>query len=237
MNRFVARLREGADGLASLFFPPVCTLCGEYLPRGFRYLCPACEGALPRTMFHRLGNANPMEQRIGSLVKFRRATAFLFYSPQSAVARCIYDFKYHGFPGLARFLGFAGAREIAVTGFFPAIDLVIPVPLHITKELMRGYNQSRMIALGVAEALGAKTGNNLVARRAHDSQTSKSHYLRWLNTENIFAVRRPEELSGKRILIVDDVFTTGATFVSAARAVAAAVSDAEISFYTIGFTL
>lgn len=104
-------------------------------------------------------------------------------------------------------------------------DGVIPIPLHRTRELERGYNQSRMLAEGVAEALDRPLCTTLLARpRPTRSQTNLSREERWRNVHNAFSA--DSGCANGHWLLVDDVLTTGATVVAAAQTALDAEAEA-----------
>ena len=176
------------------------------------------------------------EERLAGLIPFRRAASLLHYSPDSEVAQLVACFKYRHCPDLARMLGARLAHEIADSGFFKGIDCVIPVPLHFTKLIRRTYNQSEYLARGIADTTGLPLCKLLKATRPHRSQTSLSHHARRRNTIGIFRLHNPGVLAGKHVLLVDDVFTTGATLYSSALAILKRQPDVEVSFLTLGLT-
>ena len=107
--------------------------------------------------------------------------------------------------------------ELIESGFFQGIDVIIPIPLHETKQRIRGYNQSEWIARGIAAVTGIPVDTEAVVRRKYtETQTRKSIFERWENVEGIFELHHAESLIGKHVLIVDDVLTTGATTVACA---------------------
>jgi ComF family protein len=132
-------------------------------------------------------------------------------------------FKYNNRPqygvALGRLVGAAYEEEAALP------DGVVPVPLHRTRELERGYNQSRMLARGVSDALDRPLRDDLLDRpRPTLSQTNLSREERWKNVRDAFAAA--PDCSGGRWLLVDDVLTTGSTAVAAGLALANAGADA-----------
>ncbi len=140
------------------------------------------------------------------------AVSFFRYDRNSPYAEILKDIKYHNRPAIAREMAKEFARELMETDFFDAIDLILPVPLHLSKLSKRGYNQSLFIAKGIAEITNLPIGDNLVATRRHRTQTYKSAEERRRNVADIFAAEG--DIAGKRILLVDDVITTGATLSS-----------------------
>ena len=119
---------------------------------------------------------------------------------------------------------------------FAHIDLIIPVPLHAEKLKRRGYNQSELIARGVASILAKPVMTTAVARIAKsETQTRKSREERWQNVEGIFACK-DQEIEGREVLLVDDVITTGATMEACAQALLRAGAT-SISFLALAVAM
>ena len=90
------------------------------------------------------------------------------------------------------------AAELIESGFFQGIDVIIPIPLHETKQRIRGYNQSEWIARGIAAVTGIPVDTEAVVRRKYtETQTRKSIFERWENVEGIFELHHAESLIGK----------------------------------------
>ena len=125
----------------------------------------------------------------------------------------MHQLKYRNKPLIGQRLGKTlGLKLIEEGSLFSEIDMIVPVPLHWKKEQQRGYNQALQIALGIQQATQWKVEeNNLVRVKENISQTKRTKYERWENVSEIFAVKNPEAIQHKHILLVDDVITTGAT--------------------------
>lgn len=230
----MSMLRRIAGDILGLLFPRICPVCGDLLVDNERFICTACRYRAPLTDFCNLAE-NPMTERLAGLLPARNASAFLWYIPDSGWQRMIHSFKYDGKWLYARRIGEWFGSQLADSGLYGDIDLIVPVPLHWRKRLRRGYNQSEYIADGIASAMGVEVDRRSVVRRINNpSQTRRTAVDRWNNVEGIFSVRRPEALRGKHILIVDDVFTTGATIIECGSAILASVGgDAVLSVATI----
>lgn len=219
--------------MLNLFFPQVCHLCGDHLIGDERFVCSLCRSELPRSLFGALP-FNPMEEKLVGGPYFRRATALLLYEHGGAAATLIHDFKYRCFPSLAEEMGRMMANELFSTGFFSETDLLIPIPLGMLKEMRRGYNQAEMLARGVSAELRIPIADNLRVK-PHRTQTRLNPFQREENMKGLFRVIEPGELSGKRVMIIDDVCTTGATLRSAASALEPYV--AEINYLALATTV
>jgi ComF family protein len=138
------------------------------------------------------------------------------------VARAIAAFKYEG----AQRLGPRLAAALHARVPHPGIDLLVPVPLHPRRLRRRGYNQSAVLARHLARLLDRPLAATAVARvRDTPSQTALDLDARTRNLVDAFAVRRPADVRGRSILVVDDVWTSGAT----ARTLAAVLRAAGVA--------
>lgn len=221
--------------ILEFIFPRKCHICGVTLGDTERYICATCLSRMPRTLFHRQPD-NAMEQRFMGQFPYRQATGHFFYSRGSELAVLMHDLKYHRFPGLARYLGEVVATELLPTGFLSDIDVMVPVPMHPLKQARRGYNQTIEIARGISRVTSIEVAQNLHAVKSHRTQTSMTLEQRLKNTQGVFGVRRPDELDGKGVLLIDDVCTTGATLSAAATALTEACPNIELSLLTLGVT-
>lgn len=176
---------------------------------------------------------NPIARCFWGIVPIHRASSLIFFVKDSGWQRAIHDFKYRSAWRIALECGEWMGAELLESNLYYNIDVVVPVPLHRRKLLHRGYNQSAYLAEGVASVMDVELSlNNLVRTRNNANQAQRPFYERWDNVVGIFAVRHPEQFAGKHILLVDDVFTTGATLTACAEAIVSACPSATISVAT-----
>lgn len=192
-----------------------CVVCGR--PLVGAGVCGDCWLRLPYT---RLQGAvgNEIERLFWAEPRVERVSAFLVYKPEYKIAALVHAFKYHGRRDLACLMGRAMTRDLKATDFFDGVDAILPVPLSDRRKRRRGYNQSEALAEGVAEVLSLPVISTAVKRVVDNpSQTSLDPTERTENVKNIFALADAAALEYKRILIVDDVITVGATLLSLVR--------------------
>lgn len=195
---------------------PVCRGClAAPAPLEAEYFCVAC-----RTPF---ANSYPLDEsgRCGlcRLGVNRFDAAYSFGAYEGTLRKLIHLFKYGRIQTLARPLGgFLGSSIPAGETF----DAVVPMPLHWWRRWRRGFNQAELLAREVARRCGVDVVNAVHRAHATSSQAGLSHSKRRENVAGAFKVRRPERVRGLRVVLVDDVMTTGAT----ANACAAALKRA-----------
>jgi ComF family protein len=204
-------LYELWEDFISLLLPRLCHACGDHLLRNEHLICTQCFISIPRTNYH-LTRGNPVEQLFWGRCLINRAAAFSYYSRGSRIRRLIHRLKYDGIKEIGFELGKIYGLALKNSELMNDIDLIIPVPLHKSRQRSRGFNQSECIAGGIAEVTGCRMETKTLVRiRSSDTQTKRSRYERWMNVEGIFMVTDPQKIDGKHILLVDDVITTGST--------------------------
>jgi ComF family protein len=207
-----------ATDLGALFFPKYCSSCNRNLMHFEKAVCMHCLTHLPRLQLHDERD-NAVEKLFWGRIDVEAATAFLSMPRNGISHRLIHRLKYHGDQEVGERLGALFAHELLESERMKGIDVIVPVPLHPKKLHVRGYNQCDCIARGMAETLGADISlNNLTRTHFSASQTRRGRISRWSNVKDIFWVREPEKFENKRILLVDDVITTGATIEACATA-------------------
>lgn len=195
----------------------MCVSCLEPLANANRSICLKCKSKLPATKFS-VQEINPVMKLLWGKAEFSHASACFYFRKKGRMQRLIHALKYYGNTEVGVELGELMATEIEVSKMYQDVDIVLPVPLHPSKKRLRGYNQCDFLVEGISKKLDAKWAPNAVIRTsATDSQTRKSHFDRHQNVNRIFEVNEKEELLGKKILLVDDVITTGSTLASCAN--------------------
>ena len=220
--------------LLEVLFPPACVACGSVLPARAPF-CLRCEleiERLPVLRCLRCAEPGDFSRRICPRCESRPpsfARAFAPFAHQGPIARAVHRFKYEDHPELARTL--AGQLEIEARAFLKqAPRCVCAVPLHRSRFWQRRYDQAQLLARELARCAQLQEIDALTRTRSTRRQVGLHEGERERNVAGAFAVSK--EVQGRRLLLIDDVFTTGAT----ARAAASALVEAgamEVQVLTI----
>jgi len=174
-------------------------------------VCADCLYNLPFTNFH-LQPDNIVARQFWGKINLEAAYALFYFTKGGKVQNLMHQFKYKGVKQIGNLLGNIAGGQLTENEIFKTVDIIIPVPLHKKRIRERGYNQSACFADGLAQKLNAFAEvDNLVRIMATETQTHKSRFARFENMQEVFAVKNPERLVNKHILLVDDIVTTGST--------------------------
>jgi ComF family protein len=147
---------------------------------------------------------------------FDRARSFAAYN--DSMVRAIVLLKYHAVTPLGGWFAARLAEMIARDPEAFAADVVVPVPLHASRQRERGYNQAELIARPLARRLGLPLRPVLLVRtKPRPEKLKLTRRERWLTVRGAYAMRADSRIDKVRVLLVDDVFTTGATLDACAR--------------------
>jgi ComF family protein len=232
------------QAVKDLLFPPRCLACDKQLGR-YRLpllcntcrpllspvvspLCPCCGTPFPAGEDHLCGEC------LGDGFAFDYARSIFLY--REPVSSLLVQFKFGGkLTGLVTLAELT--KQAAGENLFKEPDLVLPVPLHIKRLRSRGFNQSLLLARSCFPKWQGKIRTDLLLRHQPTiPQTSLSGRARRNNLKGAFSIHRPEEIAGRNILLVDDVFTSGSTLHECAKTLAKA-GAARIETFTLARAL
>lgn len=203
--------------IISLFYPQLCAACKKPVHKSDWAICLNCRIKFPRTKFLFM-EKNPIISLLEGKCNVEHAFAYYTFEKSSALQKAIHALKYKGVQKVGEEFGQIIGSDLKKSDLYNNIDFIVALPLHKSKKRIRGYNQCDSIAKGIASAIDAELNLEIVHRiRATESQTKKSHYDRHTNAEQIFKVKNPEKFSNKKVLLIDDVITTGSTLASLIR--------------------
>jgi len=210
------------ESFLELIYPEknICCVCGVFDENiGDKYICDDCYGKIKKiTPPYCIKCSRPIDLSLnidickdcaGEEKHFEMSRSPFEYD--GLLKKCIYDFKYYNKPYFYRFFGISlinYMNEINYKGF----DFILSVPLHSSKMIKRGYNQSELLAKYVAVKLNIPYINALKRTKKTTKQSSQSKSERQKNLKNAFKVKNSaQKIKNSSVLLVDDVYTTGST--------------------------
>lgn len=240
VGRFIERGKPWFAAACDLVFPPMCMLCGApHQTARPAHFCEACRGRLcrdQRTRCERCCSTLPEHSsclRCASAPTVPFAAAACLGSYERELRDAILRSKHAAEIPLAAALGEQLYDHAGDLMGIWRVDRVVAMPMHWTRRLIRGVNGPQIVAERIARRLGVGEVSLLVRGRNTPPQASLPPSTRQANVRGAFRVRRPKKVLGARILLVDDVMTTGATCREAAttllKAGAAAVFVAVLA--------
>ena len=210
-SRVDNKVIEIGKDFISLFFPNYCYGCNQSLMKGEDTLCTGCLIELPKTNYHSV-DENPIKNRLTGRLPIKHVWAFLKFRKTGIVQHLLHQLKYNNHPEIGVKLGEVYGYELKKAGYQNEFDMIVPVPLHSSRKRKRGYNQSSKFAEGLSKELEIPWDESISLRNASTStQTKKTKQERWENVKDVFDIQQSAAIKDKRVLLVDDVITTGAT--------------------------
>jgi competence protein ComFC len=208
---------EWLSGFLELFFPGVvCPLCGGEVELNTRGLCQGCQANLPKIsgaicfVCGRPVSGRECFSCRGETYSFQLNRSWGLY--RDRLREGIYRFKYGGRVELGRIFASLMAELVRNDEQFSSVDFVIAVPLHRERLRQRGYNQAELLGKYLARELGLQFSPGVLIRTKNTNpQSGLGKQKRKDNLEGVFKVEKSIMLKNRTVLLVDDIFTTGAT--------------------------
>lgn len=218
--------------LINIFFPKVCYGCDNILSDNEKYICTKCRHELPTTNFH-FDNKEAVKKVLYGRVQLENATSLLRFEKRGIVQELLHKLKYKGYQDIGQFLGEWLGSELSLSKDYEDVDLVVSVPLDKRKLRKRGYNQVDRFSKAIATRLNVPQVDSVLQKiSSTNTQVFKKRSSRWSNNDEVFKLKDSKSISGKHILLCDDIITTGATIESCVNELLKA-SDVKISVATM----
>ena len=199
------------EDLLNIVFPKLCCICSDALTTNEELICFHCRSELPKIKLDDY-NDNEVTSRFVGKIKIDFGASYLYFHKSGSSQKLLHQFKYNNNPEIGEMIGKWFGHELIKAKVDKQIDVIIPVPLHSRKQRKRGYNQSHFLSKGISEVLNIPIDfHSLIRTDYQKSQTHKTKEQRWKSVENAFKVIAPRNIENKRVFMVDDVITTGAT--------------------------
>ena len=217
------------EGLQHLVFPNICLQCSYELSRFEKHICAFCWDKLQRTYFEAYEVPSGMDQLFWGRIPLIETFALYFFEKEKPIQDILHALKYKFKAPLGRHFGEVMGTTILKSNKYKTIEALIPVPIHPQKRFLRGYNQSELLAEGMATILEIPILRDVVLKKANNaSQTRKNRFLRWDNASEQFCLGN-KGIHYRHVAIVDDVITTGATLEAMAQLLRSHYPDLQIS--------
>ncbi len=224
------------EELTHYFYPNCCVICKTKLLHSEQGVCLQCLHKLPKTNNFKESN-NISEVLLAGRFPFERIASFAFFTKEGLLQALIHELKYNHKPFIGNFIGSIFGADLLGSEFLESIDVIVPVPLHPKKKIVRGYNQAEAFAEGLSKSSSIPVSvNELIRVINNPTQTKRTKTQRWDNVKGIFEVTGAQVFQNKHVLLVDDVITTGSTLEACANALLEC-KNVKISIATIGEAL
>jgi len=226
---------EIQKNLLNVIFPICCNGCSNLLLKNEKVICVKCMHNLPFTNHHQIKETEIHKVFYG-LIPFEFGASILYFNKKGITQNLIHNLKYRNREEIGTYLGNLYSNDIRNLESIKNIDCIIPVPLHKKRLQERGYNQVTSFGSAIGKNLNIPVLEDVLKKTKNlKSVTDQSKESRLEHNKNVFSIENYENIEGKHILLIDDVFTTGATIEACAKEILR-IKNTKISILTIAYS-
>jgi ComF family protein len=190
---------------------------------------------LPLTHHHNL-KEHEMHRAFYGIVPFEFGASLLYFRKKGIAQQLMHNLKYKNQQEIGTFLGDVFSKNVLDLAIFNDIDVIIPVPLHKKRLHERGYNQVTTFCEALEKNLAIPIIDSVLVKSINlKSQIQKSKENRLETNKSVFSIENAHKIEGKHVLLVDDIFTTGATIEACAKEILK-IKNTRISIVTMAYT-
>ena len=209
--------------LIDLIYPPLCGICDRICKK---HLCKECEIDLKKYEINEIENAKGDESKYYDY----QVKTFKY---KGKVRSKIIDYKFNEKSYMCHTFQKMITKNEKIYSFLKKYDIILYVPMFKKHKLLRGYNQAELIAKRISKTLGIHLEkNNLIKIKDTKKQSTLTKAQRRINIKNVFKVSKPEKIKNKRLILFDDIYTTGSTANECSKVIKKAGAK-EIAIVTI----
>lgn len=187
-------------------FPPNCEICGK---AENSYICGKCGNQLEKFIYYE----NSKNGKYNNRIKFcQEKEEFHLFRYEGIIREKMISYKFKDKAYIYHLFAEMVLRNQLACEFLNKYNVIVPVPIHLKRRRIRGYNQSELIARQIAKTLNKKIDTDILLKQKNTKpQSTLGKIDRKKNVQGVYKVRNIEKVKGKKIVIFDDIYTTGAT--------------------------
>ncbi len=185
----------------NIIFPPCCLICGKW---NINILCKECKKEIYEKAIFQIEEKN---------ANYYFEKHIYLFQYEGKIRNLILDYKFKDKSYLYKIFSEIVTKNKKICGILKKYDIIIPVPIHTRRKKQRGYNQSELIAREIAKSeQNLKYENKILKKEKHTvPQSSLSKEQRKQNVQNVYKLENQEKIRNKKIILFDDIYTTGST--------------------------
>lgn len=189
------------EKIENIIFPTCCLICGKLTKE---IICKECEKDIYSKTIYKV------EKKESENIYFKNHIYIFEYKDK--IRDLILGYKFNGKSYLYKLFSKIIIKSEKICGILKKYDIIIPVPIHKKRKKQRGYNQSELIAKEIAKNINIEYRNDIIEKTKNNlPQSSLTKEQRKQNVKNVYKIKNKEKIENKKIIIIDDIYTTGNT--------------------------